>query len=55
MKLMIESSIKKIYLYKINCINKHVPSHFDDKVFKTDQTNFNMYFNQQIDLCNVTF
>ena len=41
MKLMIEGSIK-MCLYKIYFINKHVPSHVDDKVFKTNQIKFSV-------------
>ena len=51
---MIESAIK-MYLYKIYCINKHVPSHVDDEVFKTDPIEFSVYFNQEFDLCDITF
>ena len=49
MKFMIENAIK-MCLYKLYCINKHVSSHVDDKVFKTDQIKFNVYFNQAFDL-----
>ena len=52
MKLMIESYFK-MYLYKIYCINKHVLCHVDDKVFKTDQVKFSVYFNQEFDLYNI--
>ena len=51
---MIESCIKT-YLYKSYCINKHVSCYVDDKLFKTDQTKFKVYFNQQFDLYNITF
>ena len=46
MKLMIDSS-SKIYLYKVYCINKHVPSHVDDKIFKTHQIKFTAHFYQE--------
>ena len=54
MTLMIESCTK-IHLYKIYCINKHVPCHVDDKVFKADHTKFSVHFNQEFNLCNITF
>ena len=54
MKLMFESSIR-MYLYKMFCINKHGSSHVDDNVLQTDQIKFSVHFNQEFDLCNITF
>ena len=51
---MIESAIK-MNLYKIYCINKHVPSHVADQVFKTNPIKYSVHFNQEFDLCDVTF